>query len=109
MPARPSASASALETASCQFFGLTVGSATVCNHVSTGCQSGAHCSQPPMTASTARTPTVEAIETPTTSRWSAWKCSRTNALGSPQKTRNSIRNVYRPVRNVPASPTTHRR
>ena len=80
-------SASADVIHSCQFFGLTVGSAAVCSQVSIGCQSGAHWIQPPATDRAARMATGTACDRPTTSRFSAWKCSRTNGLGSSRRTR----------------------
>ena len=93
MPPRPSATARTDDTASCQFFGETSGSATGSSHFVIGSQSGANWIQPPTTDSTASTATVAAIETPTTSRRSAWKCSRTNALCSPPNTMKNMRNV----------------
>ena len=61
--------------------------------VEIGVQNGANWIQPPNVASTASTATGAAIEIPTRSFFSAWKCSRTNADGSPPKTMNTIRNV----------------
>src|SRR5262245_41731886 len=108
MPHRPSVSDRTIDTHSCHEAGDTIGSATVDNHVSTGCHQGENWIQPPIADKTARTPTGTAIATATTLRCSGWKCSRTNALGSPQKTMKTSRNAYRPVRNVPASPAAQR-
>src|SRR5215471_13201032 len=108
IPARPASTPKTLETASCAPLGSTSGGATGSSQFEIGVQNGANWIQPPNVASTASTPTVEAMETPTTSFLSAWKCSRTNAEGSPQKTTKSIRNVYRPVRAAPTIPTIQR-
>ena len=63
------------------------------SQVVNGCHFGAHCSQPPIVASTASTPTGSSIVHGPSLPWCAWWCSRTNSLGSPGKTRNQSRKV----------------
>ncbi len=73
--------------------GSTSGSATGSRKSEIGVQSSVIWIQPPIAASTVRTPTVQAIQTHGSVRSGLWKCSRAQADGSPPKTRKTIRNV----------------
>ena len=77
---------------SCAFVGTTSGGATGSSHFETGSQNGGNWMKPAIVASTASTPTVQRIEIGP-SPWSVCRCSRTNALGSPRKTRKMRRKV----------------
>ena len=92
-----------LATASWPPVASTSGSATGLSQSVIGVHTFANWIHPPNAASTASTATVNPIDHSTRRSCAACGgCSRTYADCSPPKTTNSIRNVYSPVRNVPA-------
>src|SRR5579862_5517713 len=111
MPARPTSTVTTDVTSSSVLDGSATASVgvTYWSQWVSGSQCGENCSQPPKVARTASTPTgTSIVHGPSPKRPCLWWCSRTNALGSPGKTRNQSRNVYRPVRNAPAMPQSQK-
>ena len=81
--------------ASCAFVGSATANvgATGSSQLVSGCQNGENWIQPPITASTVRTPTGTSIVSGPSLPWCAWRCSRTNAVGSPGNMMKYSRNV----------------